>query len=40
MNLVHASDSAENATGELALWFSDDELIDYSRSVDSWITED
>jgi nucleoside-diphosphate kinase len=40
MNLVHASDSTENAAQELALWFDDNELIDYSRSVDAWIIED
>jgi nucleoside-diphosphate kinase len=26
-NLVHGSDSAESATREVALWFSDDELV-------------
>jgi nucleoside-diphosphate kinase len=36
-NLVHASDSQENAAMELALWFTDDELIDYRRTVDTWI---
>ncbi len=39
MNLVHASDSPENAATELALWFSDGELVDYERSVDRWIIE-
>ena len=39
MNLVHASDSPENAAQELALWFDDTELVDYSRSVDGWIIE-
>jgi nucleoside-diphosphate kinase len=39
MNLVHASDSVENATGEIALWFDATELVDYSRSVDAWIVE-
>jgi nucleoside-diphosphate kinase len=39
MNLVHASDSAENAAAELALWFAPDELIDYRREVDAWIIE-
>ncbi len=40
MNLVHASDSVENAAGELSLWFDQDELVDYTRSVDGWIIED
>jgi len=39
MNLVHASDSVENATAEIALWFDAAELVDYSRSVDAWIVE-
>jgi nucleoside-diphosphate kinase len=36
-NLVHASDSAETASQELALWFSPDELLDYSREIDRWV---
>ena len=39
MNIVHASDSPENAAAELALWFDDTELLDYERSVDAWIVE-
>ena len=39
MNIVHASDSPENATNELALWFDGSELIDYERAVDAWIVE-
>lgn len=40
MNLVHASDKPESAARELALWFDDDELIDYDRDIDAWILED
>ncbi len=40
MNLVHASDSPENAAAELALWFDPSELLDYERAVDAWIIED
>jgi nucleoside-diphosphate kinase len=36
-NLVHASDSVENAEQELALWFAADEVIGYRRAVDAWI---
>jgi len=36
-NLVHASDAAETAAEELALWFSPDEMIDYDREVDRWV---
>jgi nucleoside-diphosphate kinase len=37
-NLVHASDSPETAETEIALWFTDDELFDYRRDVDTWVT--
>jgi nucleoside-diphosphate kinase len=36
-NLVHASDSVETATAELALWFASDELHAYEREVDRWV---
>jgi nucleoside-diphosphate kinase len=36
-NLVHASDSAETAEHELAIWFSPEELHDYPRDIDAWV---
>jgi nucleoside-diphosphate kinase len=36
-NIVHASDGPEAAVSELALWFTDDELLDYDRDVDRWV---
>jgi nucleoside-diphosphate kinase len=36
-NLVHASDSAETAAAELALWFAPGELLDYDREIDRWV---
>jgi len=36
-NLVHASDSAETADTEIALWFRPDELLEYDRDVDRWV---
>ena len=36
-NLVHASDSPENAATELALWFKDTELFSYEREIDRWV---
>jgi nucleoside-diphosphate kinase len=36
-NLVHASDSPETATQEVALWFAPAELQEYSRDLDRWI---
>ncbi len=38
-NLVHASDAAETATSEIALWFPDG-VVDYTRDVERWMTED
>jgi nucleoside-diphosphate kinase len=38
-NLVHASDGAESAARELALWFKPDELLDYQRAIDSWVLD-
>jgi nucleoside-diphosphate kinase len=36
-NLVHASDSPENAEAELALWFRPEELLGYEREIDRWV---
>ena len=38
-NLVHGSDSPENAVTELELFFGDGELISYERNVEPWIVE-
>jgi nucleoside-diphosphate kinase len=38
-NLVHGSDSPENAEKEVRLFFQANELIDWSRHSDSWIRE-
>jgi nucleoside-diphosphate kinase len=39
MNIVHASDSPENAAAELDLWFEPAELLEYERAIDTWIIE-
>jgi len=36
-NLVHGSDSAENAAIEIALWFRNEELIGYTPTDTSWV---
>jgi nucleoside-diphosphate kinase len=36
-NLVHASDSPENAVDEIALWFAPRELLDHDREIDRWV---
>jgi nucleoside-diphosphate kinase len=38
-NLVHGSDSEENAAAEIKLFFSPEEILSYRREVDKWITE-
>ncbi|MCL0075367.1 nucleoside-diphosphate kinase [Dehalococcoidia bacterium] len=38
-NLVHGSDSPENAEDEIALFFSPQEVISYDREIDRWIIE-
>ena len=36
-NLVHASDSSDNAKKEIGLWFSNDEMVSYSKTIDQWV---
>ena len=36
-NLVHASDSPENAEAELALWFRPEELVSYQPMDAKWV---
>ena len=36
-NLVHGSDSPENAAAEIALWFQPAELIDYALADQQWV---
>ena len=36
-NLVHASDSPENAATEIELWFDASDLHDYEREIDRWV---
>lgn len=38
-NLTHASDTPENGASEVALWFKDEELVDWNREVDRWVFE-
>src|SRR3972149_112281 len=38
-NLVHGSDSVENAKQEIELFFSYKEILSYRRNVEPWITE-
>jgi nucleoside-diphosphate kinase len=36
-NLVHGSDSLENASKEINLFFSAEEIFNYDRELDAWI---
>lgn len=36
-NVIHASDSAENASREINLFFKPDEIVDYALSVEKWL---
>lgn len=38
-NLVHGSDSLENAAKEVALFFEDSELVNWSRETEPWIDD-
>ncbi len=38
-NLIHGSDSEENAEKEVSLFFAPEEILSYSRQMDRWITE-
>lgn len=39
-NLVHASDSIESSDKEVKLFFGDEGLISYGRSLDEWIVQE
>lgn len=36
-NVIHGSDSPESAEREIALFFKEEELIDYKKLIDNWI---
>lgn len=38
-NLIHGSDSVENAVKEIDLFFRPEELVSYDRAVEGWIVE-
>lgn len=37
-NLVHGSDSPENAASEIALWFQPSELVNFTHSDNGWVS--
>ena len=38
-NLIHGSDSPESAAREISIFFTEEELLSYSRATDAWIME-
>lgn len=38
-NLIHGSHSVESAIRELAIFFNGEELYEYEREADNWVTE-
>jgi nucleoside-diphosphate kinase len=36
-NLIHGSDSLENAAKEISLFFPEEEISDYCRDIDKWV---
>jgi nucleoside-diphosphate kinase len=36
-NLIHGSDSVDNAKSEIALWFKPDDLVTYTPVDNAWI---
>jgi nucleoside-diphosphate kinase len=40
MNVIHGSDSVGRGAQEVALFFADDELISWERTLDRWLLED
>jgi len=37
LNLIHGSDSVENAEREIAIFFEEDELVAYEKAIQIWI---
>jgi nucleoside-diphosphate kinase len=38
-NLIHGSDAPETAQKEIALWFTDEELVSWEATLKSWLVE-
>ena len=36
-NIIHGSDSPESAEREIALWFADDQILTYEKTMNTWI---
>lgn len=36
-NIIHGSDSPESADREISLFFNESELVDYKKTINSWV---
>ncbi|MDQ0058190.1 nucleoside-diphosphate kinase [Paenibacillus harenae] len=36
-NLIHGSDSAENATREMGIFFAPEEIVEYEHTIQRWV---
>lgn len=37
MNIIHGSDSPESAQREISLWFKEEEILNYEKTISKWI---
>lgn len=38
-NILHGSDSVESANKEIALWFTEKELVNWTPAAENWVYE-
>ena len=38
-NLIHGSDAVETAQSEIALWFKEEEIVNWTQTVSPWLAE-
>ena len=38
-NVIHGSDAVESANAEIALWFTPEELVDWTSASEKWVYE-
>ncbi|SDY87052.1 nucleoside-diphosphate kinase [Evansella caseinilytica] len=36
-NIIHGSDAAESAAKEITLWFREEELVSYTKTISEWV---
>lgn len=36
-NIIHGSDAVESANKEISLWFTEKEVVSWSRTSDAWL---